>query len=142
MVVVTADCDVAKILRNKGLADRNKARRHLAEMIKAKADPYTPFDSGVLKDGAVVSRNGKYLTYKGPYAHYLYHGKVMGPNVLTKDGWRSMAPKGGKYYTGKDLTYQGAPMRGPQWVDRALAAHGDEIRRDFASYLNNGGDGI
>lgn len=139
MVIVTADCDAAKILRNMGLADKNKARRHLAACIKERADPYAPYDTGLLKNTAQISPNGKYLTYVGPYAHYQYHGKVMGPNVLTKDGWRSMAPKGGKYYTGKDLTYQGAPMRGPQWVDRALAAHGDEIRRDLADYCNDRG---
>lgn len=140
MIVVTADCDVAKILKNHNLADKNKARRYLAGFIRNHADKYTPYQSGILKDTAYVTQDGRFLIYNGPYAHYQYHGKAMGPNLLTKDGWRALVPKGGRYYTGKDLKYHDAPLRKSHWIDYTMATHGNDIRADLAAYLNNGGN--
>ncbi len=54
----------------------------------------------------------------------------MGPNVLTKKGWRSMAKKGGKKLTGRKLQHRG--MQGPFWDKRMLADHREDLEREMA----------
>lgn len=64
----------------------------LAEQIKKDTSPFVPFLTGKLDDGTRVV--GNQIIYPGPYARYLYHGKVMvdaatgkGPmRIVSKDG--------------------------------------------------------
>lgn len=136
MIKVVSDIQFPTIMRRRGLGTSGKARKYLAASIIQRAGPYTPMQSGTLKNTAQILWDGRMIHYNQPYAHYQYHGKVMGPNILTKDGWRSKPGKGKKQYTGKNLTYHGAPMRGAQWVDRMLAAHMKELEQDLVSYCS------
>lgn len=83
------------------------------------------------------------VIYQGPSAHYLWNGKVMGPNVpIEKEGnsvtkWISLAPKGGKYYTGKNLIYH-TPGTGSQWDKRMWTSKGQEVIKEVQSYIDRG----
>ncbi len=133
-VTVKVDVDTAKIMRQRGLGGDYRAQIYLAEQVKNKSDKYVPMQSGFLKNQVVVASDGSTLTYTQPYAHYQYYGEVMGPNYLGKDGkWRS--GKAPKKYTGKPLTYHGAPMRGKQWDKRMMADKSEELTQDLKVYI-------
>lgn len=134
-IKVTKNFNVQSILNSRGMGASNGLRKYLAARVKARCDAYVPMQQGILKNNAYIGHDGTELIYSQPYAHYQYHGKVMGPNVKTKLGWRSMAKKGGKHYTGKSLTYSGGPMRGDHWDKRMMADHADDVEADVAAYL-------
>ena len=114
---------------------RVKMQRYLADRVWMRCDPYVPMSSGVLKNNVSINLDGGMLTYNGPYAHYQYVGQVMGPNIKTKRGWRSMAKKGGKHYTGRAISYSGAPMRGSYWDKRMMADHRGDLVQDMQAYV-------
>lgn len=117
---VKVDIDTAKILREHHLND-NAARRYLGNAIARFSDPYVPMQSGELKS-AQVSGDGRQLVYPGPYAHYHWRGE-------------RMAGRAPKHYTGNGMLYHGAPMRGKEWVNRAMNDHRDDMVEDFANYV-------
>lgn len=121
--------DAGKILEDRGLGKDNQAALKLAMVVRRFCDPYVPFQQGTLKNTVHIGcdSDGAYIIYNQPYAHYQYTGVVYGPNFLTKDGWRSMAPKGGKKPTNRTLAYNQAPMRGKEWDRRMMADRGDEV---------------
>ena len=133
-VTVKVDVDTAKIMRARGLGGDNRAQIELANLVKSKADKYVPMRQGFLKNQTVIASDGSALTYTQPYAHYQYYGEVMGPNWQDKGGkWHS--GKAPKQYTGRELTYHGAPMRGKQWIPRMLADKSDEIASDLKNAI-------
>lgn len=121
-VKVTVNFDPATILKVRGLGSSNGARKFLASTVKSFCEPYVPFDQGDLMKYAVISSDGSMLTYQQPYAHYQYYGKVM-------------AGRAPKDYTGADLTYNGAPMRGAQWDKRMLADRKQDLENSVATYI-------
>lgn len=134
---IVANIDAARILTSRGLGTGNLARRFLASEVVRLSDPYVPFRQGTLKNSAQISGDGSQIVYPGPYAHYQYVGKVMGPNIpIFNDGrltgFYSKAPK---HYTGKNLQYHGAPMRGPQWDRRMLADRREDLEKSLAGYI-------
>ena len=135
---VVSTYDVSKIAKARGLGGDHGLQKYLAARICLRCDPYVPHRSGPLKNTARINSDGSKLIYVQPYANYQYRGKVMGPNVLTKHGWRSMAKKGGKFYTGRALSYHGAPMRGPEWDKRMMAAHRKDVEADVMAYIRRG----
>lgn len=160
-IKVTKNFNVQSILNSRGMGASNGLRKYLAARVRLRADPYVPFQAGTrnvlsikngngktvvsvrrggvggtLKNTAMVSKDGAELVYNQPYAHYQYKGEVMGPNFLTKAGWRSRPKsKGGKYYTGRAIQYNGAPMRGKMWIPRMMADHAEDVEADVAAYL-------
>lgn len=115
----------AKILKKYGLGTDTKARKYLAAAVAKFCDPYVPMSAGAgahLKNQKIIASDGSTLTYPGPYAHYQYKGEVM-------------AGRAPKYYVGKALKYNGAPMRGKEWDKRMLADRGKDLEKDFAAYL-------
>ena len=119
---VRVSVNAAEILRQRGLGDSDRARVLLASEVARFSDPYVPMQSGALKQSSQVENGGRKLIYPGPYAHYQYEGEVMA----------GAAPK---QYTGRPLTYQGAPMRGKQWDRRMMADRGDDLTRRFAKLI-------
>ena len=119
------DIDSAAILRSRGLGGSTAARKHLASTVKRLCDPYVPMGSGSgahMKNSAQVAEDGSQLLYPGPYAHYQYKGEVM-------------AGRAPKHYTGRDISYHGAPMRGKEWDKRMMADRGDEVIDDLAQFV-------
>lgn len=116
----------AEILKRLGLGGTNKVQKYLASQVKRLCDPYVPMQQGTLKNNATVAGDGSNIVYTQPYAHYQYYGKVM-------------AGRAPKHYTGDDLTYHGAPMRGPQWEKRMLADKSKDLERSIDAYIKKGG---
>lgn len=119
---VIAHIDTGTILKARGLGGSDKAIRKLGTMVARYSDKRVPMQSGTLKNSkqiVVSSGHNGYVVYTGPYAHYQHEGKAMG----------GRAPK---HYTGKALTYHGAPTRGAKWADRTMQEDGKRILSDFA----------
>ena len=121
-VTVKVDVDTAAIMRRRGLGGDNRAQVYLASEVKRLSDPYVPMQQGLLKNQAVVASDGSTLTYTQPYAHYQYYGEAM-------------AGRAPKQYTGKPLTYHGAPMRGKQWDKRMMADKSDDLTKNLKTYI-------
>lgn len=119
---VKTDIRPAVILRARGLGDSDRARVFLANEVARLSDPYVPMQQGILKNTKQIAGSGRTITYLGPYAHYQYVGEVM-------------AGRAPKHYTGKPLTYHGAPMRGPEWDKRMMADRRDDLVQSVANYV-------
>ena len=124
-VTVKVDIDTAKIMRQRGLGGDFGAQRFLASEVARLCDPYVPMQQGMLKNQRIIAQDGSSLTYTQPYAHYQYYGEVM-------------AGRAPKKYTGKKLTYHGAPMRGPQWEKRMMADKRGELEKSLAAFVRRG----
>lgn len=119
------DVNSSAILRKRGLGDSTAARKHLASTVKRLCDPYVPMSSGSaahMKNSAQVAEDGSQILYPGPYAHYQYKGEVM-------------AGRAPKHYTGRDIQYNDAPMRGKEWDKRMMADRGNEVIDDLAKFV-------
>lgn len=125
-VKVKVDIPTAKILKSRGLGSDTGARKYLASEVKRLSDPYVPMQQGALKNLVTIAADGSQLIYTQPYAHYQYYGKVM-------------AGRAPKHYTGDDLTYHGAPMRGPQWDKRMLADKSKDLENSLDAYIKKRG---
>lgn len=131
-IKVTVSMDKNQVISRRGLGADNNVRKHLASTVKRLSAPYVPMQSGMLRNTAEISSDGKMLTYTQPYAHYQYYGQVMGPNVLTKDGWISIAKKGGKQYTGAAIKNH---VGGPYWDKRMMADRREDVVRAVQKYI-------
>lgn len=121
---IKVDIDANKILAGRGLGNSNKVRKYVASEVKRLSGPYTPFQQGELMKAQIAS-DGSHLLYEGPYAHYQWVGKVM-------------AGRPPKKYTGDDLTYNGAPMRGARWTERMLIDKRAEIENNVEKFIARG----
>lgn len=122
VVKVRVDINTARIMKQRGLGGDHRAQVFLASEVKRLSDRYVPMQQGLLKNRAVVASDGSTLTYTQPYAHYQYYGEVM-------------AGRAPKHYTGKELTYHGAPMRGPRWDKRMMADKSGEVVNNLKEYI-------
>lgn len=121
-VNVEIDFDVNNILRVRGIGKSDGAQKFLASEVARLCDPYVPMEQGMLKNNYVIALDGSELTYIQPYAHYQYAGRAMG----------GRAPKS---YTGAELRYSGAPMRGAQWDKRMLADRKQDLVKSIEDYI-------
>ena len=121
---VTVNIDAKKILASRGLGSSTKVQKYLASEVKRISEPYVPMQQGDLVD-AQIAADGSQIVYTQPYAHYQYYGKVM-------------AGRAPKKYTGDDLTYHGAPMRGARWTERMLADKKHEIEKNVETFIDRG----
>lgn len=121
-VKVSVNFNTAEILKKRGLGASNEARKYLASEVKRLSDHYVPMQQGTLKNTATIAADGSEIVYTQPYAHYQYYGKVM-------------AGRAPKHYTGEDLTYHGAPMRGARWTERMLADKSDELTASVENFI-------
>lgn len=113
-VKVKVNIDPNAILRNRHLEDGGAAQKVFANEILAKANPYVPLDTGMLKGNVSMSLDGKQITYHSPYANYQYKG-------ISKNG--------------KPLNYEGSPMRGKEWIKRMWADRKDDIEKAVADFV-------
>ena len=125
-IKVKVDIPTAEILKARGLGSDTGARKYLASEVKRLCDPYVPMQQGMLKNNVTIANDGSHIVYTQPYAHYQYYGKVM-------------AGRAPKKYTGDDLTYHGAPMRGPNWDKRMLADKSKDLENSLDAYIKKRG---
>lgn len=130
-VSVNVDIDPAKIQRN-----ATKAEEILAIQAMKDTDPFVPARSGNLTNMSRVE-NGNQIVYLGPYAQYLYHGKLM----VDPETGSSYAKKGStKTLTGKDLVFSKAVHGKAQseWFEASKAINLDKWKQVYAKAVAHG----
>lgn len=109
-------------------------------------DRYVPFADGDLAKNVAFGIKGDSIIYLSPYAHYMYVGKVMGPNIPIKDkngnitGWFS--PKGKpKHYTGANINYSlnRHAFAGSYWDKRMWSAEKLVVINEVNDFIKRGG---
>lgn len=96
-----------------------QARKILKNEVVKDTDKFVPMRVGNLKNSAInsISRDNDYIIYKGPYARFLYFGRVM-VGIHSNRPW---AKKGEiKKVINKPLTYGGAhPLACARWFEKS-----------------------
>ena len=122
-----------------GIDSNGRVQKFFSSTCAKHMDKYVPDgDTLVLRTNKVVKTDS--VIYKSPYAHYMWQGDVMGPNIPIKkngviQGWFS--PKGQpKHYTGAKIQYHGAG--GPHWEQRMWSAEKNDVIREVERYMRNG----
>lgn len=103
-----------------------KAEHTVAIQVQKDTSPYVPALTGSLDQRTRV--DGSEVIYPGPYARYLYHGKVM----VDPETGSTYAPKGGtKVVTDKDLVFNKAMHSQAQayWFEASKAENMDKWLR-------------
>lgn len=103
-----------------------KAEHTVAIQVQKDTSPYVPFLTGSLDQRTRV--DGSEVIYPGPYARYLYHGKVM----VDPETGSAYAPKGGtKVVIDKDLIFNKAMHSQAQayWFEASKAENMDKWLR-------------
>lgn len=107
-------------------AASEKAEHTVAIQVQKDTSPYVPFLTGSLDQRTRV--DGSEVIYPGPYARYLYHGKVM----VDPETGNAYAPKGGtKVVTDKNLVFNKAMHSQAQayWFEASKAENMDKWLR-------------
>ena len=133
--------DAATILKNHGLNPGGRVQEFFTSEIMRKADPYVPFLAGALRDSARISEDKCAIIYDTPYARYHWFGKLMVDPVTGKGAFYS--PTYGfwsrryvdKVLTNKNLNYNGAPLRGPRWVERCWINEKENIIKSTEAFM-------
>ena len=134
------------ILAAHGLDPGGRVQRFFSSEVMRVSNPYVPFRNGVLQASAHVADNGAAVIYDTPYARYHWYGKLMVDPITKKGAFHD--PMTGRFWsrpnvqkelTDRDLQYNGAPLRGPRWVERAWIDNGDDVIKAVQAYANNGG---
>lgn len=134
--------DVSKVLADHGLAPGGDVQKFFSNELLRISNPYTPFRSGVTADTAYISPDGTAINYVTPYARYIWYGKLMVDPITKKGAFYSPTygfwsrPKVQKELTDTDLEYQGAPIRGPKWVERAYIDNKDAVIASTEKFAN------
>lgn len=124
-----------------GIEPNGRAQKFLTQTCYNHMDKYVPMDTGDLRSNVVLSTDK--IRYTSPYAHYMYEGKVMGPNIpITKKGvadpvgWYS--PKGqAKSYTGANIVYHTAGT-GHHWDERMKSAEMQDVVKEVQAMIKRG----
>ena len=126
---VKSDIDLAKITSR-----LDRAQETLGNEVMKDTDKFVPKLTGSLSGRTRVS-NGE-LVYPGPYARYLYHGKLM---VDPKTG-SSYARKGStKTLTGKSINVaKSSPMAQTEWFEVSKGLNLEKWKRVYAKAVTNG----
>lgn len=137
---------ISRIKARLGIEPNGRIQKFFTSECAKAMDKYVPYDEGNLADYRIEDN---LIIYEQPYAHYMYEGKVMGPNIPIKEdgiitGWFS--PKGKpKHYTGKDIDYSKSKARGhnfagPNWDKRMWTAEKDDIIKRVQKEIERGGN--
>lgn len=110
-MTVKVTLPVEKILAARGLGLGGGAQRYLGEIVRRRCDRYVPFDTGRLKNTAVLSGDGRKITYVQPYAAKQFYVN---------------------YHHVRD------PVRGSQWHRRMLQREGNDLLRELSSAMKGG----
>ena len=123
--------DAAKVLENHGLEKGGRVQAFFTNEVMRRSDPYVPFSSGPLKNTARITADMDGIVYNQPYSRFHWYGKVM----IYEPTGSTWAPKyGEKVVTDRDMEYQGAPLRGPKWVERSWLDNKYDIIRSTEEF--------
>lgn len=128
---------ISQIKARLGINPNGEAQALLVSSCYRHMDKYVPRETGALRENVVLDK--KSITYKSPYAHYMYIGKTMGSNIPIKDdngnitGWFS--PKGrAKHYTGGNLHYH---VGGAYWDKKMVSAEIDKVCKEVEDFIRS-----
>lgn len=126
---VKSDIDLAKITSR-----LDRAQETLGNEVMKDTDKFVPKLTGSLSGGTRVV-DGQ-IIYPGPYARYLYHGKLM----VDPETGSSYARKGStKTLTGKPLNVaKSNPMAQTEWFEVSKGLNLEKWKRVFAKAVTNG----
>ena len=126
MLKISVHTDIDEAIAKKLAVASTKAEHMVAIQAEKDTSPYAPMLTGDLKKKTRVE--GGYIIYPGPYARYLYYGKLMvDPNTGS-----SYAPNGGtKVLTDKNLVFNQAshPQAQDHWFEASKAQNLDKWLR-------------
>ena len=120
---------INKILKDHGLEKDGPANWFLTQTVSRLCDPYVPSLQGNLR--RLKDYPSKHeIKYNSPYAHYHHKGKkAVGPSK----------PKGVKrIISSQNMSYNGAPKRGPEWEKRMMNDRGKEVCKDVEDFIKKG----
>ncbi len=122
--------EVGKLVRKLGINRRGSVQMAVAEEVLRLSDALVPFDSGVLKQSAMIEDGGEIVSWNTPYARYQYYGMLMvdpkykkGAMFNKEYGFWSR-PGVVKELTDTSLHYQGQGTS--HWVEVAMQNGGME----------------
>lgn len=125
-MIFTVENNINAVLAST-IANRcEKAAHTVALQVKKDTEPFVPMLTGSLKNRARV--DGNTIIYPGPYARFLYYGKVMvDPN--TGSTWAPMGET--KVVTDRDLVFTTDfhPQAQSHWFEAAKAQNEDKWLR-------------
>lgn len=133
-----------QIIKDHGLDENGKVTEFLRDTVYRLYEPYVPQAIGNLYR-QVAFPNKHSIKHISPYSHYHYKGKMyispkLGVSGVVLKSGRWWSPKGEtKTPTNKDLQYQGAPKRGPEWDKRMMNDRGKEVCKDVENFIKKGG---
>ena len=112
----------------------DRANEILANEAMKDTDKFVPKLTGTLSGGARVS-DGQ-IVYPGPYARYLYHGKLM----VDPETGSSYARKGStKTLTGKSINVaKSNPKAQTEWFEASKAINLEKWKRVYAKAVTRG----
>lgn len=129
------DINIPEIMKNKGLNENGYIQKFVDSEILRYSSKYIPFQTGMLMNLGIIGTvigSGR-LVWLGPYARYLYYGKLavdpkyrIGAFYSALYGFWSR-PNVSKEITDIDLNYNGAPVRGPFWFEKVKDNHLEDI---------------
>lgn len=106
-----------------------KAQEWLGQQVLADSKLYMPYRSGNLQQQSYVTEGGRQVVFPGPYARYLYMGKVM-VDSKTGKGPANIPNVGPRFREGATLVATDRDLRFatgvPRWAEVAQNEHGKE----------------
>lgn len=118
-------------------ASASKAEHIVAQQVAKDTAPFVPALTGSLDQRTRV--DGSLVIYPGPYARFLYYGKVMvDPNTGS-----TYAPKGGsKVVTDRNLVFNQTvhPQAQDHWFEASKAQNLEKWKRAAKKAVENGLD--
>ena len=122
-----------------GIQPKGPVQKYFTKRCADYMDKYVPYREGGLAYNNRDIEADK-VVYQSPYAHYLYKGDVMGPNIPIKENgiivkWFSRAPK---QYTGQKIKYNasaGHEFAGRYWDKRMVSAEIDDLVKEVQDYV-------
>lgn len=129
----TFESDGLESLARKMAEAVEKAAHETAIQAAKDTEPYVPMLTGSLKNRTQVKENT--IIYPGPYARYLYYGKLM-VDPKTGSPWASKGVT--KVLTNKDLVFNHASHKNAQahWFEASKAQNKDKWLGVMAKAIN------
>lgn len=130
-VKAKVDLDIGRARVNAAV---KKAGHELAQQVATDTNPFVPALTGSLAGRATVK--GSTIQYPGPYARYLYYGKVM----VDPETGSTYAPKGAtKTVTNKDLVFNKSMHQDAQafWFEASKAVNLERWLREYGEAVRH-----
>lgn len=125
-----------------GIEPNGRVHKFFTNTCYKHMDKYVPEDTGDLRSNVDIEVNR--ITYKSPYAHYMYKGKLYVDPKTEKGAFYSpnygfWSRKGvAKIPSNRNINYKKAGT-GSYWDLKMKSAEMDEVIKETQAYLDKGG---